>query len=116
MASSINESANCCAWLRTLTAWSVARSVGASESSECSSWFLCQLVLLGERRNLGLEYFQVVSEPGHEGADLVWVEAAEPHSEILAAYVFVDWSVYAVGPFCSSLRALRYYRDLHGVI
>jgi hypothetical protein len=89
MASSINESANCCAWLRTLTAWSVARSVGASESSECSSWFLCQgLVLLGERRNLGLEYFQVVSEPGHEGADLVWVEAAEPHSEIIAAYVF----------------------------
>jgi hypothetical protein len=89
MASSINESANCCAWLRTLTAWSVARSVGASESSECSSWFLCQgLVLLGERRNLGLEYFQVVSEPGHEGADLAWVQAAEPHSEIRAAYVF----------------------------
>jgi hypothetical protein len=29
-----------------------------------------------------------MSEPGHEGADLVWVETAEPHSEILAAYFF----------------------------
>src|SRR4029453_10270616 len=29
---------------------------------------------------------------------------------------FVDWSVYAVRPFCSFFRALRYYRYFHGVI
>ena len=76
------------------------------------------LVLLGERRNLGLESFQVVSEPGHEGADLVSVETAEPHSEILCRVcLFVDWSGYAVGPFCSSFRDLfPHDRDLHGVI
>src|SRR5215217_2671644 len=28
----------------------------------------------------------------------------------------IEWSGYAVGPFCSSLGALRYYRDLHGVV
>jgi hypothetical protein len=51
--------------------------------------FLFQgLVLLDECPNLGLESFRVMSEPGHEGADLAWVETAEPHSEILAAYVF----------------------------
>ena len=58
-----------------------------------------------------------MSEPGHEGADLVWVETAGPHSEILAAYFFVDWSGYAVGPFCSSFRDLfPHDRDLHGVV
>jgi hypothetical protein len=27
-----------------------------------------------------------------------------------------EWSGYAVGLFCSSSRALRYHRDLHGVV